>query len=1071
MSEPGIKQLGTTPKAGGAMHAPRKSHGMLFFFFGVVLPLAAVIFECNFHFCAKHFFDPFPSTNHIVLFLLIPLSNYLAWLSSRMDLSRHYAFMALISGMALGIGCLYTLMFLPLTGLSCLFVLALGFGLLGLSPLLSLPCSWLTGKTVCSLASRKATYFDPHQVEHIGHLIILVMVVAVELPSTLTRINLNLAASPGTARQGVQWLRHYGNREVMLRACYERSGRATDVLGTLYECSHPLNINDARAIFYRVTGKPFNSVPIPEAARATIQHAGLIDDPAGLNAGVEDEFDLDADIAGEAVSGVARGLSVSQSKLRGTLEPDALLSNLDWSISFANSSKYDREARAKILLPPGAVVTRATLTVDNVEHDAVIMTRSTARTVYRQNVAQRKDPLLVSTCGQDRVLVQCFPVRPGSAIQVKLSMVCPLSLEEAGNTALLLPTFEERNFQAEVPNFVEMLSPQRLWAPGTELAASRAAGLPQTKTSEATNGTPVAASFQKGIAGPSADSPVAGPDMVPVSAPDAGALYTDNKVPRTVSALTDGEPAVSCSPSGGPVAVQDMTVSLRPDTTSPASRPMFQLAGKLDTAQVARLSAVIYAERNKDCHTVFCRDSFVGDGALIERQITPQHLARPKKLLIVIDGSIAMQHCLKDVVAALKTLPSSLSVTLTLVSDETMALCKEATTPGTASWQRSVETLEKFQVEGGQDDRPALLSALAAASGEPGAAVLWIHAAQPTDDSYKDLINRLLSQAHCQPLLYDMQVVAGPNELLNGIDAGSALVRVCKMGSILSDFTLLKDSWQAREQKGAEFSFYPAWQASDIPPTAAPSSSSLAQLYAYQQLLKDLQSSSVAQVDEAYRLAEQYHLVSPVSSAIVTETIPQLACNLKLPDQKEKDIFDHLANPRELVQGEFDKVTSQLNNLNSFSTTGSERSDSDAFMAEKCCRKPAAAPSSMSELASRMQTSDRRDNRSYNEPAFTLGGQGGALPGPCAAPEEQSFKQSHEEEGSLAVFRQKEKAICDTGEPLSQPKAEFAPEAAGAKALTPGPAWGTSPLLSTFFCAIAGLLTLLLFLSLRKETS
>src|SRR5882762_5750030 len=81
-------------------------HGNTFLFFGVILPLIAIVFELTTHFCAQHFFDPFPSANHVILFLLIPLSNYMAWLSGRKDLSAHYGFMSLISGMAMGIGCL-----------------------------------------------------------------------------------------------------------------------------------------------------------------------------------------------------------------------------------------------------------------------------------------------------------------------------------------------------------------------------------------------------------------------------------------------------------------------------------------------------------------------------------------------------------------------------------------------------------------------------------------------------------------------------------------------------------------------------------------------------------------------------------------------------------------------------------------------------------------------------------------------------------------------------------------------------------------------------------------------------
>ena len=136
----------------------------------------------------------------------------------------------------------------------------------------------------------------------------------------------------------------------------------TDIIGSVYEAGHPLPTVETRQIFYKVTGKPFNSVPIPASARATIQHA-LAYDPGNLNAKVEDEFDLDTDIAGESVSGVARGLSLKESKLQGRLDGAALTANLSWSFSLNNASKYDREARAKLLLPNGAVVTHAILTV------------------------------------------------------------------------------------------------------------------------------------------------------------------------------------------------------------------------------------------------------------------------------------------------------------------------------------------------------------------------------------------------------------------------------------------------------------------------------------------------------------------------------------------------------------------------------------------------------------------------------------------------------------------------------------------------------------------------------------
>lgn len=426
----------------------KDKRGRWFLFFGVILPLLTIAFELTTRYCAQNYFDPFPSTFHVGLFCLIPLSNFLLWLSSRRDLSHYYGPMSLLSGMAMGIGCLYTLMFLPITPGSALYVLTFGFGLLGLAPLLSLPCSWMAGKTVCQLAHKSGTYFDAHQVEHIGHLIVLVMVIAVELPSTLTRVNISQVISGDAAQKAssVDWLRRYGNQEVMQRACLERSGKATDIIGTLYEGVHPIPVDKAREVFYKVTGKAYNSVPIPASFRATIKHNGTMPDSDPLNSGVSDEFDLDADVAGATVSGMARGLSQAGSKFTGKVDSTAAIASIKWTLSFKNTSKYDREVRTKIQLPPGAVISRATLKIGNVERVATIKAREEARALYQAAVEERKNPLLVSYTGKDQVLVQCFPVEPGADVQLSLAIAIPLYVDKNSHATCLLPYLAERNF-------------------------------------------------------------------------------------------------------------------------------------------------------------------------------------------------------------------------------------------------------------------------------------------------------------------------------------------------------------------------------------------------------------------------------------------------------------------------------------------------------------------------------------------------------------------------------------------------------------------------------------------------
>ncbi len=811
--------------------APSK-HGPIFLFFGVILPLVAMVFELTTHFCAQHFFDPFPSASHVVLFLLIPLSSFMAWLSGRKDMSAHYGFMALISGMAMGIGCLYALMFLPLTPHSAMYTLLFGFGLLGFAPLLSIPCSWLSGKTVCRLASGKKTFFDPHQVEHIGHLIVLCLVVAVELPSTMTRMNLSLAAAPLTEKQGVQWLRQYGSEEVMLRACYERSGRATDILGSLYESGHPLSIENARSIFYKVTGKPFNSVPIPSSARATIQHAGLVDDPAGLNAGVQDEFDLDADIAGENVSGVARGLSVSEANVIAVVNADAAVADLDWSIMLSNVSKYDREARAKILLPPGGVVTKATVTVNGVERDATILVRSVARAIYKQAVVERKDPLLVSTCGLDQILIQCFPVQPESTMKVRLKIAAPLILaEDKKSAALVLPAFEERNFQFEVPDNVSINSNNSIKVPVSK-----------------------------------------------VSMADLGEQH--------------------------------------------------QAVFGLEPAQLARFAGVVNFERDPKCVVAVTTNSIANDGSKVARRVTSPTYKMPEKIVVLVDGSASMQHYVQDLATGLKNIPSAVNTQIVVVGDETAYLGKQSYS-NTSEFAATIGLLEKYRPVGGHADDVQLMKSL------KDAPVLWIHGAQPVSTVNKALLKNLLQRPSATPLLFDLQVAAGPNELMNDMDPIVNVVRVPRTGNIATDLSRLFKSWQLTSSKNNQFE---VWHDE---PSAAPSGGSgkpvtgvvavaaagvksvndvpaLAQLYGYEKLLESYRS---ADQGPAFMLAEKYHLVSPISSAVVTDFVPS---NHPAPAKAAQASAAPLVFLDQLKTRAFDKVTSQLTNLSSAASQDNE---------------------------------------------------------------------------------------------------------------------------------------------------
>ena len=108
---------------------------------------------------------------------------------------------------------------------------------------------------------------------------------------------------------------------------------------------------------------------------------------------------------------------------------------------------------AQILLPSGGVVSRLTLWIDGEPHEAAFAARKKVRQAYNNVVSQRRDPVLVTTCGPDRVLVQCFPVPIGGEMKIRLGITAPLILETRDEGVLLPPRFLEHNFS--IPEHVK----------------------------------------------------------------------------------------------------------------------------------------------------------------------------------------------------------------------------------------------------------------------------------------------------------------------------------------------------------------------------------------------------------------------------------------------------------------------------------------------------------------------------------------------------------------------------------------------------------------------------------------
>lgn len=428
---------------------------------GVVLPSISIAVEATTHICAEEFFDPIPTLWHVLLVVFVPLANLQTWLAVRRGRTDRGTLLGASNAVAVGISAFYSVVYLPLLPLAFFALLLAGAGLLPMAPFFALAAALVMRRQLRRIAPPVFAVRASGLAAGVGAA--LLAAALMELPATLTRAGLRMAASDSPARrdEGLRWLRTYGSREFMLRACYERSGQATDLIGYLFSVGDPVSPHEARQIYYRVTGETFNARVPPRRLKGNLTP--------------QDTFDFDPDQGGEVIAGKVRNLSLASSRIDGSVDADAGVAYAEWTLVFRNDSTAQQEARAEVQLPPGGVVSRLTLWVDGEEREAAFAGRSQTRQAYQQIVRQRRDPVLVTTAGRDRVLVQCFPVPAGGEMKIRFGVTAPLALEDRATAVLRLPHFRDRNFRVadELTHSVWIEAKNALQAQTGKLTAER----------------------------------------------------------------------------------------------------------------------------------------------------------------------------------------------------------------------------------------------------------------------------------------------------------------------------------------------------------------------------------------------------------------------------------------------------------------------------------------------------------------------------------------------------------------------------------------------------------------------
>ena len=423
-------------------HSVKFTWPKVFLTWGVVIPLLAIAAELLFKPCASVFFDPIPTVGHLLLLLSIPTWNLAVYRHLRGLSSPGRQWLWFGAGLAIVTSTFY-LLATWLIGLYSfvlvIFVLPIPLCLLGSAPVLAW-LSWFSA--FAKLRREKVTCSNLWMWLGVG---VAFLGIVISEVSTLVTVFYVKPAAAGDV-QALQKLRRFGSSGVLADLCYREQGvlarrsPGTWIAGTRFGSdmagrflrSMSIKAEDARELYFRVTGDSFDTVK-PSKRRA-FGPSFFSDDFA--------EWTWDQERGGEAVGVRLAGLYLTESSIDWKIESDAALAYGEWTLVFENHGARDQEARCQILLPPGGVVSRLTLWVNDKPEEAAFAAKEVVTAAYRQVVkVERRDPVLVNHVGPDRVMMQCFPVTAKTGrMKVRIGMTVPVHSE------IRVPILLERNF-------------------------------------------------------------------------------------------------------------------------------------------------------------------------------------------------------------------------------------------------------------------------------------------------------------------------------------------------------------------------------------------------------------------------------------------------------------------------------------------------------------------------------------------------------------------------------------------------------------------------------------------------
>ncbi len=395
---------------------------------GVIFPVLAASIELTTGICRDMFFDPLPNIWSCLVFALIPIANAMVLSGLAHPTENSLPRLMMANGISIGVSAYFSLTFVTLLPLSMLGSL-IGVGLCGLTPFFALVCA-------CRLRTRllkmRSNYeiSSPERLGSLGGIAGFLLLLPIGLSALTTDVALNWIENGNVEfrEKNVRWLENYGSTSVLAHLA---AGRRIGYY-SWGSPNSPLDDWNRRSsvtpeLLYRITGRSFLQLDQPTwRTGRPLWNPFKIYTPAPRRG--------------------THGLSLSESVIDGWADGDGMVGYLEWTMVVRNDGSRNQEAVSTIQLPKGATVSRVTLWVNGEEREAAFAAKARATEAYQRVVRRKRDPILVTTDGLDRIQVRCFPVLRGDNMRFRIGISLPLEFESSTQAVLPLPFFVDRNF-------------------------------------------------------------------------------------------------------------------------------------------------------------------------------------------------------------------------------------------------------------------------------------------------------------------------------------------------------------------------------------------------------------------------------------------------------------------------------------------------------------------------------------------------------------------------------------------------------------------------------------------------